>query len=518
MLVLVGLTGMVASCADADAIPAPEPEAPVQAGGNLLLRISMAKSGTTRGGVPQGGEDGDGREDGQHHENDIDNVLVFRYTSTQGINAPDNTPVSLLAAIPNVNFHPTGDDDLTAVVVVRSYMYTPNLNDQFVVVANTDNFQAGTLGALRNHIVQQTFLPSNQGSKDAYKLFTMSNEGNSRLEYHTGTEDDPHIVDVDIERMAARIDFCIDGSTVDGQVRNFEARDKDTRVGNVLVSHVRVLNGMLNPTYLIKREAESATSAMTYLADEVTPTTRYVCEPTTWRKPSATDSDLLTWFGDSRHALASQLQHAWFTDKDKVHTSGMGDGFSTGTSYDSQNHLNYYVLDYVNENTMTPAATTGRTTTAIAINAVYQPAVVYATLDADGNPVVDAEYRRGQTFWRFRPMVSEYDETQSPCFSNLAAAQAYKALRTDVTGEITEYTQGRCFYIVYLRHDNSPDSPYITPMEFGIVRNNIYRLRVSFTGPGFALIPEETEINPEGIRPYIYVRKWYRIIHPEIEI
>lgn len=486
--------------------------------GNLLLRLSISRRDMTRSGKPQGGEDGDGRENGQHHENDIDKVILFCYTSAAGINAPDDTPVERLAVVQDVNFHPVEmSGSISTEILVKAYQYRPRPNDQFVVVTNCDNFQATTLGQLRNHIVLQTFLPSNSGGKDNYKLFVMSNEGNSTMVTHEGTEDDPHIVTIDIERMAARIDFCVDGSTVDGESLNFEASDKNTVVGNVLVSHARVLNGMKNPSYLIKRDAESATSPISYLADEVTPTTRYVCEPTTWSKTSATDDNLLAWFGESRHALANVQQHAWFSDKDKVHTATTGDGFNTGTTHDTQNNLHYYVLDYVNENTMTPTGTTGRTATAIALNAIYQPKEVYK-LDAEDNLVEDTEYSRGKTFWRCRAIVREYDETQSPCFSSLAAAEAYKASHPEIVSEIEKYTDARCYYIVYLRHDNSPDSPYITPMEFGIVRNNIYRLKVGFTGPGYAQIPEETDINPEGIRPYIFVRKWYKIVHPEIVI
>lgn len=484
----------------------------------LALRITIGTERNTRA-VPTGGEDGDHRENGQHHENDINNIVVFKVNGSV-VTGADNLPVTKVAFVPDVDFHPgNATGNITTEINLSPYTdYTYSHGDHFIVAANMGNIAASTLGELRDKLVTDAWLTASSGVIGDFHGFVMSNESESRYTDGSGSPEDPRMIHVNIERVAARVDFCIDGSVVDGSSRKFDAKDKNQKVGNVLVSHARILNGMMKPTYLIKRLAENSSSSKFYLADEITPTTRYVCEPNTWNKPTATEDDFLQWFGNSRHSLAYNQQHAWFTDKDKVHTSASGNGFTTGTTLDPHSNLNYYVLGYVNENTMTPEATTGKTATAVALNAIYEPLTVYGSLDADGNPVEDDTYTRGQTFWRFRPITAEYDETTALYFSSRSAAEAYQTLHGEIVSEINEYTSARCYYIVYLRHDNSPVSPYVTPMEFGIVRNNIYRLKVSFTGPGYSSIPENTEVQPEGIKPYIYVKKWYYIEHPTIEL
>ena len=55
-----------------------------------------------------------------------------------------------------------------------------------------------------------------------------------------------------------------------------------------------------------------------------------------------------------------------------------------------------------------------------------------------------------------------------------------------------------------------------TLMEFGIVRNNIYRVQVSkISGPG-TVKPDPR--NPEYLKAIIYVRKWREVTHPVIPV
>lgn len=485
----------------------------------LTLHISIGEKYTPVRGIPTGGEDGDNRENGQYQENDINDISVFRFHGSI-VTATDETMVEKLAYVPDVNFHPDETSGIiTATVDLTPYTdYNFKAGDHFIVVANMgDVAYPNTLGKLRDFLVENAWTGTDGAQKKTYNNFVMSNEKESQYTEGSGTPEDPRIIHVDIERVASRIDLCIDGSTIDGSSRRWEARDNNTKVGDVIVSHARVINLMKQPTYLIKRLAKNKTEKPDYLGYEVTPTQYYVVEPHTWLKGSATAANLKDWYGDTRQSEANRLQHQWFRDHDKIHV-GSGDGFTTGTTYDPDFDANYYVVDYANENTMTPEATSGKTTTAVGLYAIYQPAVIYSSLDEDGTPVEDDTYQRGQTFWRYRPITAEYDETKALYFSDKTAAEDYMALHTDVVAEINEYQFARCYYVVYLRHDNSPVSPYVTPMEFGIVRNNIYRLKVGFTGPGYTHIPEDTDITPEGIKPYIYVKRWYYIEHPEIEL
>lgn len=492
----------------------------------VSLRIALAPSQRgTRAGVPTGGETGDGLRPGLHHENDVENLTLFKFSSAAGVNAAPSTVVRKLTYIPNVNFHPT-DNTTSKIIPLEGLTYKHEFGDHFIVAANMGNVggETMTLETLRNHLVEKAWTESVSGKKADFTLFAMSNASDSHYTAGSGTETNPDIIEVDLERVAARIDLSKEGATADAVTNTllYDAIDgEDVKVAEVYVSHARVFNGMKSPTYLIKRLAESSTSPYEYLIDEENPASKLVVEPNTWNKGTTDTGILDTWFGASRLGNASALGDSWFRDADRVHTAAPTsgeDGFTTSYSRDNVDNDLYYVIDYVNENTMPQANTKANVTTGIMLKAVYKPVKVYGSLDGEKQPVLDNAYAYGQTFWRYRPIGAQYDETKALYFSNGTVAQDYMDAHPEQIAEITEYTNGKCYYPVYLRHDNTQNTADISMMEFGIVRNNIYRLKVSFTGPGYSnmVIPEE--VNPEGIRPYIFVRKWYKINHPEIEI
>lgn len=490
----------------------------------VTLRISLAPiHGSSRAGVPAGGEIGDGLRPGLHHENDVENLTLFKFSSSAGVNADPSTVVRKLAYVPDVNFHPI-DNTTSKIIPLEGLTYKHEVGDHFIVAANMGNVggETMTLETLRDHLVEKAWTESADGKKAGFTMFAMSNASDSHYTSGSGTQADPDIIDVNLERIAARIDFCRTGANIDAGTNTllYDVRDGDNvKVADVYLSHVRVFNGMKSPTYLIKRLAQSSTSPSEYLIDEENPATKYVIEPNIWNK-GTNDQDVLdTWFGASHLSKAVTLGDSWFRDADRVHTalpSAVNDGFTTSYSWDDIDKAYYYVMDYVNENTMTPENTKSNVTTGVMLKAVYKPLKVNKSLDSDNNPVLDTEYAYGQTFWRYRPIEQSYDETKAVYFSNEAAAVAYKAAHPEILSEITKYTDAKCYYPVYLRHDNTVSTVDIHTMEYGIVRNNIYRLQVSFTGPGYPTMT--TDVDPEGIRPYIFVRKWYKINHPEIEI
>lgn len=499
---------------------------------------------------PEGDEDGDGRELGQSKENDIENLVVFYCNG--GIGASSTAPVKKLLYKDDVNFHPDTSADprdkeylqLRLGFSSRTLGYEYTAGDRFIVVANMGNISAMTLGDLRDKLVDHAWnVPASATCKADYDHFVMSNERESVFTPGTGAPGNPHKINVTIERVAARLDFCIDGAQVPVAPTTvpstsaaepskpaliYPVEDKMQRVGTIYLTHVRPFNVMQQPTYLIKRCATPADkTTLSYLANENAYTGGdyqnfpIVLEPNTWSKPiDGSHPNFAPWFGASY--LPNVSADSWFTDQYRVHNTMANDGFSAnGISNNGDSYCkNYYVLDYANENTMQAAASASNTVTGIYLRAIYVPSKVFSSA-ADAIADNPATYTMGTTFYRYRPMVTEYDETQSVYFDNAGAANDYKAAHPEVPAVVEWYTNGICYYPVYYRHDNgddvSPAVPDATPMEYGIVRNNIYRMKVSFTGPGYKEIPTVPE-EPLGIEPYIFARKWYLIEHPAIDI
>lgn len=500
-------------------------EGPDQLSTTLVLRLGLSvPSGDTRGAGdtnnPTGGEQGDGWRVGQCNENNVYDVYLYQYSSADGINAADETPVKLLAYQKDVNFKPSAsaaasDGKITTEIKfnVGNYVWQAAGNDHFIACINTENLgESTTLGKLRNELIAYTCRQTGSQMKD-YDRFTMANAHDSQYKGGDGTEAYPYLVEIDVERTAARIDFAYSLSDA-----NFKIQD-GKYVYNVIgesddevhLTHVRATNVMQGASYLIKRLAANSTEAPEYLATETDPASKYVVEPTTWTKTiqAATDKtlNLNSLFLDSWYMNAHEAYNtSWFRNQDKVHC-GSGDAFTDGTTKDEVDNWRYYVLDYANENTMLADQTLHHYTTGLVLKATYKPEKIYA----DASLTEDNSYAIGSTFWRWH----DIDTNKDLFFSNEAAANAY------MTGHphsvVFPYENAQCYYNVWLRHENIVDDPNTTMMEFGIVRNNIYRVCVEFTGIGMPDVPDDMT-TPESIRMYIFVRKWNLVEHPKIEI
>lgn len=512
-----------------------------KSGPKLVLRVTYGRIGNaarqfapTRA-VPNGGEDGDGREKGGEHENRIMNLCLYKFVGD--INSSATTPVEKVTFVNHIEGETKTDNpdgSITyelPVYVDRAFTFSDSF--YYIVALNTGDINVNTLGELRDKLVEYPWLMYGSTFMSGRGCFAMSNEGASHFLGGNGSEENPYVISTDVERVAARLDFCTNGSVIsDGQLKfPVYTTSMSNTYADVFVSHVRGFNLMQKPTYLIKRISDSESGEKHYLIDEIAGAryqlggdtkTMYVEEPHTWVKEAATTSDLRTWFGDTRYGVFSESQGAtelWCTNTYKVHT-GTGDAFTNGTSTDAWGN-NFYVVDYTNENTMTPDGTHGNTATGIFLRAIYVPRVVYGSVDGDGLPVADDTYAKGKDFWRYLPFSTDVTEEQALYFSSLEAVNAYRTAHPEDIPIITHYYKGICYYVTYMRHDNTGHGDNIAdiaPMEFGIVRNNIYRLRVGFNGPGYNVLPTEEKIEPEGIKPYIFVKKWNYIVHPEIEI
>lgn len=565
LLLFVAFTALLLTgCAGRDALV--EEEIP-QEEGTIELRLNIGNAGALATRSPQGGEHGDGREDGQPHENKVNNILVFYYNHSDGINAPGTIMVTKLAYIdhvPNPEHKADADTDpdcepdyhgnsyyqtIVKLSPTQTNYYKYNTGDHYIVIINAGDFDAATLDDVRNKIVTQPWKGTGTNFT-TYTDFVMSNEHESYYASGSGTKDDPNKIIVTIERVAARIDFAFDptpGVTDQTTIRiaaedipvlRYPANDTPkvgglTKYGEVNLTHVRPFNVMqaketpLQGSFLIKRSAKPDKSGLKFLAPE----TAYaggaiadfplVVEPTTWTKGSVDPAPTPgTWYGAT---YRTNVNAAYAADANyAVHHATGNDGFDDGLSTDGG--LSYYVLDYANENTMRVDESLKEYATGYILRAVYVPLTVYegvwsgAPLTMTG--ITPVSYTAGTTFYRYRPLVKEFDESQARYFTKEADATEYGRQQLEKTGVpyvIETYTNGVCYYPAYIRHDNAGGSPNVTPMEFGVVRNNIYRLKVTFSGPGYTT-PEIQSTEPLGIKPYIYTRPWYKVVHEEITI
>lgn len=491
-------------------------------GAYMTLRIGATASSRTN---PSGGEGGDGPEPGIRNENKVHSLALFFYESGQGLDAPAETPFLHTVFFDNLNLEISDKYDATYKFKVKSYQ--PSEGHRVAVAINFGPGILGVanLGKLRQYIVSKPWTASEKLS--GYDRFTMASafpdDGVINVKGHTGAEEDPYLVSASVERTAARIDLRFDQEQIaDGKELKYVAKGD---VGTVYLTHATPVNAMRPGSWLMKHltvgtKAPDCFSSLKVCAKEELDGSKkpvnYVVEQTTALKgDDTTESTLIDWYGDTRASYMESnyagifgegsnrgLLSAMLSDKLLVDESGK-DQFDRSMT-----------IAYVNENTQPIEHHDSRFMTGLLFRAVYIPAKVYKDADLE----VDADYERGKNFCLYRPTAADMTESNSICFSSREAAEAYLAKHPEDMAVITEYPGGVCYYHLWLRHANT-DSPEASsyheccPMEYCTVRNNIYRVAVSFTGPGMAK-PDIRE--PETAVSRIFVRKWNFRRQPQI--
>lgn len=428
-----------ASCASDTTSDLPLPSKDMKA--YLQVKVTVEGSGDTRAsrattGRPQGGEDGDGREPGISHENEVKSLTVLLYQSSKNDLSEDEATIGyvytftgLTASTPssggNVTYS-TGPREIDPVIVGKDY--------HVLVIANAGDMTSRCIGKKISEIrdMQMDKVCTRNDDIANFTDFVMSSKKDAKIDFSgksgsgTGTESDPYMVDVNIERLAARIDI-IPTATFDGTSHcyYYNVMDGTNVVGGFKLESVTPSKVLTKGEYLIKRvSSEKAVPSVTYFGletkDADNKATNYVVCPCTKDRAGLT--------------LAKAEGPASLYNVQEVASTKS------------------YILDYVMENTTTDNA---------------------------------EDYSTGLIFKGKYYEETEWDATK-------------KQPKAGSIGKEKEYTYT-------LRHsDPSGSGTTADPMHFGVVRNNIYQVKV-----------EGVEGKSKGLKLTIHVRKWATYTHEE---
>lgn len=438
-----------ASCASDTASDSPLPSKDMKA--YLQVKVTVEGSGDTRASRadkgPQGGEDGDEREPGINHENEVKSLTVLLYKSDNEDLSDDNaiidyvyTFTGLTASTPssggNVTYS-TGPRDIDPVIVGKDY--------HVLVIANAGDMTSRCIGKKISEIrdMQMDKVCTRNDDIANFTDFVMSSKKDAKIDFSgksgsgTGTESDPYVVNVDIERLAARIDI-IPNATYDdtGKGYYYNVMDGTNVVGGFKLESVTPTKVMTKGEYLIKRVSSDKTvSSVTYFGEEKMDATT----------KASTNYVVCPWTKDRTGLTLAEAEGpaSLYNVKETTSTSTVVGEAS-------------YILDYVMENTTTDN---------------------------------DEAYSTGLIFKGKYYEPSEWDAIQH---RPIAGAKCIDK----------EYTYT-------IRHsDPNGTGPSTVPMYYGIVRNNIYRVRIDgITGKG-----------PDGMKITLNVRKWATYTHDETTI
>lgn len=445
---------------------------------NLTIAVSNGVGQMTRAGEkPEAGENGDGREAGFMRENEIKGITLILYQdpgegTDKGINGDPALPVKFIAYYPvsrssqedaGTQYGKTKHDE--AVYTTGNQLIEKNsinFSESYyaIVVANADlRGQVETLGDVRDLTLRNLYEGKEQDAAENCKYFVMASEDNYKLVFPAPVAssavggnllysiEEP----IRIERMAARIDFWAAGSngyktatdnpayTTPGYEYAVDGTNDKFVVTGVMPFNLNggdASNGN-GGEYVIKRLANAVTPSPTikYLADESG--SNYVLDPATNVKVDGELSyfkNKLTGMGDLAD-VSSLSTNVFYKSVASMHAAVKVADNSAGFDAHTEGSLagEDVIVTYPMENTLWSASRLYNNATGIAIEGDYY-------YDGTGTP----EHRIFYGYLRHQG----------------SSASAYSAtLGTDMRR--TETTTA----------DNC--------MEFGIVRNNIYRIYIS---------------------------------------
>lgn len=413
---------------------------------------------------PWGGESGNGDHRGETYERTVNNMSMLFFHPAKNDLTDGEARIEKVIYFPNVS----SDGTRTLAVEVDSKF----LNDtklRFLVVANVGDlsaYQGRKLSDVRDQLITDVFNRADnatfnkQGELDGYSTFVMSSHGQSSLTFKSGsgTEEDPYLIDHMIERLAARIDIMPHTELYEFNKKTglckycYNVKQGTDIIGGFVLEYVRPYNVLTSQEYVFKRTATDASLAnLKYLGleedDGNNQNTNYVVDPTSLNKSEATfkyPKNTDEYWANATYEDFYQTRIAH-----KTHTNSIGGKATFNPETD------YYILDYVKENT-----------------------------SFDNNE----KYATGLVF------KGKYYEAEDWDATNVEPKTGHES-----NGKDKAYT-----YVI--RHsDPTGNGTTNDIMHYGIVRNNIYRVRIDgITGKG-----------PDGMKVTLNVRKWATYTHDE---
>lgn len=425
-----------ASCASDTTSDLPLPSKDMKA--YLQVKVTVEGSGDTRASrattEPKGGEDGNGREPGINHENDVNSLTVLLYKSDKDkkdLSEADAT-IDYVYTFTNLNkvttssgrdaTYTTVPREIDASIVGKKY--------HVIVIANADDMTSRCKGKKLSEVrdLQMSKVCTRDADITKFSNFIMSSKKDAKIDFtKEGSETNPYLVEVDIERLAARIDIIPNATYVDtDKGYYYNVMDGTNVIGGFKLESVTPTKVMTKGEYLIKRvSSDNTLASITYYGkEEMDPTTK-----------ASTNYVVCPWTKVRTGLTLSNAEGPISYNVQKVASSES------------------YILDYVMENTTTNNK---------------------------------EDYSTGLIFKGKYYESSEWNATN------------HRPI-TGAKGTDKEYTYT-------LRHsDPSGSGTTADPMHFGVVRNNIYQVKV-----------DGVEGKSKGIKLTIHVVPWAHYDHGEV--
>ena len=476
---------------------------------NLTIAISNgdSRNRTREGEMPASGEDGNGREAGFDRENAVTGITLILYQDANGINTASDPILDFVRYFPvtrvesatqGTSYDAGAAHGNHANQIEAKYTTGPQMVGKYgvsridfsktyhaIVIANYDMTSSLTEGTSKlSNVLDATlstiYSGDNAKAANLFTNFVMSSEEDNTLNFaatgimtedasgdkHYDLSDQPLI----IERLAARIDFWSKGATYQTKNDGGSGTGTYTSPGYVytpvkadgttpsndrfVLTSITPFNLNAGTEYLLKRSNDATGK---YLASETG--TNYVIDPATADK---TDAEVPTSLQNPLDNIVTAWTASTWTGNSYTHTiASLHELESASSTIDGKENV---VICYPMENTLPDESPLYYYATGIAIEGDYYT----------GDDVTQKEHRI-------------------------------------YFGYIRHQGESSAAYDTYLSSELNTDlkTSSSKPMNFGIVRNNIYRIYID-------KVHEKTVVEEPKITLKIKVKKWDKFEHAPI--
>ena len=410
-----------------------------------------------------------------------------------------------------------------------------------------------TLGTVRDKVLTQAW--AKEGEEYSYFLMSSAADATIQISDANNTEATAANTKINVERMAARVDYKKLGS--------YTCTDPNYTNATVEIEGAILVNNLTGPgSYAMKRVSTATTGGtINYLGDETLGAgglpDNWVLDPTTNNKATAT-------FGVSWQDGNASDPNWWFRKA------------TTGKPI-TKNNEQWNILGYTLENITAPNETKHDYNTAVVFKAKFHPVglqnyqdgatffelnkKIYASMEdmiakfydkkisdidaevtactswedvedlasdlkgidpsgykqwlqgqIDESKTLDDVMKNSLTWTSYMLNECGYSATLENGVYTVKINQGDK-ITADILAEYgaRTYEKATCYYTWWIRHANDRDEDTNGVMEYAIVRNNIYELNVTKISSLGGYIPNEEE---KGFIVNVYVKDW-TLLEPE---
>ena len=553
------LTAMLAACGENDDLQAGQPA--TGAGKHYVsLTFTMpTQDESSRAGNPTGGEGGDGYEQGQNNENTISDAVAFFFQNNgAGVNGDASTPVRYMY-FNNFNQYEDGDGN----GIDRTYTSKPVPTDLYgaynvLVVANPGKDKwwttTTTLGTVRDEVLTQAW--AKEGEEYSYFLMSSAKDAAIQISDANNTVSTAANTTVDVERMAARVDYK--------KLASYDCTDPNYKGATVEIEGAVLVNNLTLPgSYAMKRVSATTGGTPNYLGDETLGAgglpDNWVLDPTTnnkatatfgvswqdgnasnpnWWRGKATTGKPITKNNEQWNILGYTLENITASDetkhdyntavvfKAKFHpAAGSVTNYKDGATFFELGDTLYAsmedMMEYFSQRSISDM------NTAINACANWDDVRAFVNTLRDDDPCGYKLWLKGQieaaANWTDKVKESltwaKYMQTECGYSATLANNEYTVTINQNdkITADILAdygartYEKATCYYTWWIRHANDDKEETNGVMEYAIVRNNIYELNVESIYSLGGYIPNEEE---HGFIVTVYVKDW-TLLEPE---